>query len=113
MGGLDRGHLKIDPALEDITNERVKDLGEAVEEIISNSVRHGGSQNISINITAASHPDIKVRVEDDATNPLPLVTSRIGLGTKILNLVSDGRWSISRNGAKTTVDLTMSLLESR
>ena len=105
--------FKIDPALEDITNERVKDLGEAVEEIISNSVRHGGSQNISINITAASHPDIKVRVEDDATNPLPLVTSRIGLGTKILNLVSDGRWSISRNGAKTTVDLTMSLLESR
>ena len=105
--------INIDPALEEVTNERVKDLGEAVEEIISNSVRHGGSQNISINITLASHPDIQVRIEDDATNPLPLVPSRIGLGTKILNLVSDGRWSISRSGSKTTVDLTMSLLEKR
>ena len=50
-------------------------------------------------------------IEDDAVNPLPLVPARIGLGTKILNLVSDGRWSISHLGAKTTVKLTMSLLD--
>ena len=53
-----------------------------------------------------------VVIEDDAVNPLPSIPSRVGLGTKILNLVSDGRWSISRNGAKTTVKLTMSLLET-
>ena len=100
----------IDPELADISNERVKDLGEVIEEIISNSVRHGGSQNISIDITSVDHPDVKVTIEDDAVNPLPSVPSRIGLGTKILNLVSDGRWSISREGARTTVELTMSLL---
>jgi two-component sensor histidine kinase len=100
----------IDPELADISNERVKDLGEVIEEIISNSVRHGGSQNISIDITSIAHPDVKVTIEDDAVNPLPSVPSRIGLGTKILNLVSDGRWSISREGARTTVELTMSLL---
>ena len=109
--GLIAIKIKIDPALADISNERVKDLGEVIEEIISNSVRHGGSQNISIDITSIVHPDIQVSIEDDAVNPLPSVPSRIGLGTKILNLVSDGRWSISRNGAKTTVKLTMSLLE--
>jgi hypothetical protein len=103
--------IKIDPVLADISNERVHDLGEVIEEIISNSVRHGGSQSISINITSGNHPDIKVKIEDDAVNPLPLVPTRIGLGTKILNLVSDGRWSISRDGGKTTVNLTMALLE--
>ena len=108
--GLIAIKIKIDPALADISNERVKDLGEAIEEIISNSVRHGGSQNISIDITSLAHPDIQVSIEDDAVNPLPSVPSRVGLGTKILNLVSDGRWSISRNGAKTTVKLTMALL---
>ena len=74
-------------------------------------MRHGGSQNISIDITSLAHPDIQVSIEDDAVNPLPSVPSRVGLGTKILNLVSDGRWSITRNDAKTTVKLTMALLE--
>ena len=110
--GLIAIKIKIDPVLADISNERVKDLGEVIEEIISNSVRHGGSQNISIDITSIAHPDIQVSIEDDAVNPLPSVPSRVGLGTKILNLVSDGRWSISRNGAKTTVKLTMALLEA-
>ena len=109
--GLIAIKIKIDPALADISNERVKDLGEVIEEIISNSVRHGGSQNISIDITSLAHSDIQVSIEDDAVNPLPSVPSRVGLGTKILNLVSDGRWSISRNDAKTTVKLTMALLE--
>ena len=109
--GLIAIKIKIDLALADISNERVKDLGEVIEEIISNSVRHGGSHNISIDITSISHPDIQVSIEDDAVNPLPSVPSRVGLGTKILNLVSDGRWSISRNGAKTTVKLTMALLD--
>ena len=111
--GLITIRIKIDPALADISNERVKDLGEVIEEIISNSVRHGGSQNIAINITPIDHLDIQVHVEDDAINPIPLVPSRIGLGTKILNLVSDGRWSISHDGAKTTVNLTMSLAERK
>ena len=109
--GLITLKLSVDPALEGITNDRVKDLGEVIEEVISNSVRHGGSQNISISITSSDHPDIQLLIQDDAMNPLPSVPARIGLGTKILNLVSDGRWSISHVNAKTTVKLTMSLLD--
>ena len=110
--GLIALKLSVDPALEGVANDRVKDLGEVIEEVISNSVRHGGSQNISISITSSDHPDIQLLIQDDAMNPLPSVPARIGLGTKILNLVSDGRWSISHVGAKTTVKLTMSLLDS-
>ena len=109
--GLITLKLSVDPALEGVTNDRVKDLGEVIEEVISNSVRHGGSQNISISITSSDHPDIQLLIQDDAMNPLPSVPARIGLGTKILNLVSDGRWSISHVDAKTTVKLTMSLLD--
>jgi two-component sensor histidine kinase len=111
--GLIQIEITLDPALEKISNDRVKDVGEVIEEIISNSVRHGGSQNIKINITSNSHPDIQIQIEDDAVNPLPSVPARIGLGTKILNLVSDGRWTISHIEGKTTVMLTMSLLESQ
>ena len=75
--------LSVDPALEGVTNDRVKDLGEVIEEVISNSVRHGGSQNISISITSSDHPDIQLLIQDDAMNPLPSVPARIGLGTKI------------------------------
>ena len=109
--GLITINVVIDPALEMVSNDRVKDLGEVIEEIVSNSVRHGGSQNILVKITSFDHPDVQLMIEDDAVNPLPLVPARIGLGTKILNLVSDGRWSISHLGAKTTVKLTMSLLD--
>ncbi len=111
--GLIQIEITLDPALEKISNDRVKDVGEVIEEIISNSVRHGGSQNININITSNSHPDIQIQIEDDAVNPLPSAPARIGLGTKILNLVSDGRWTISHIEGKTTVMLTMSLSESQ
>lgn len=111
--GLIQIEIFIDPKLENHSNERVRDLGEVIEEIISNSVRHGKSQNININITSQFHPDIQIVVEDDAINPLPSVPARIGLGTKILNLVSDGRWTISHIEGKTTVKLIMSLLEGK
>ena len=111
--GLIQIEITLDPALEKISNDRVKDVGEVIEEIISNSVRHGGSQNIKINITSNSHPDIQIQIEDDAVNPLPSAPARIGLGTKILNLVSDGRWTISHIEGKTTVMLTMTLSESQ
>ena len=111
--GLISIRVVIDPDLENIATERVRDLGEVIEEVISNSVRHGSSQNIEISITRSNHPDVYIQIEDDALKPLPLGQPRIGLGTKILNLVTDGRWSISHEEGKTTVNLTMSLLEDR
>ena len=109
--GLITLKLSVDPALEGVANDRVKDLGEVIEEVVSNSVRHGGAQNISISVTSSTHPDVELLIVDDAINPLPQIPARVGLGTKILNLVSDGRWSISHVDAKTTVKLTMSLLD--
>ena len=110
--GLINVSLDIHPDVAKISNPKVRDFGEAVEEIIANSVRHGGSQNISVKVTPTGDGDIFILVTDDAVNPLPLVQSRIGLGTKILNLVSDGRWSISHNYSRTTFHMTMSIYEN-
>jgi two-component sensor histidine kinase len=110
--GLINVSLDIHPDVATISNPKVRDFGEAIEEIISNSVRHGGSQNISVKVTPIGDRDLFVLVIDDAVNPLPLVQSRIGLGTKILNLVSDGRWAISHNQSKTTFHMTMSIYEN-
>jgi two-component sensor histidine kinase len=111
--GLIEIALSIVPEIASISNPRVRDLGEVIEEIVSNSVRHGGSQIINVEVTQLAHPDIQIVVSDDAQNPLPFVSSRIGLGTKILNLVSDGRWTIFHENSKTTVKLTMSLRDER
>lgn len=111
--GLIEIALSIVPEIASISNPRVRDLGEVIEEIVSNSVRHGGSQIINVEVTQLVHPDIQIVVSDDAQNPLPFVSSRIGLGTKILNLVSDGRWTIFHENSKTTVKLTMSLRDER
>jgi len=110
--GLINVSLDIHPEVATISNPKVRDFGEAIEEIISNSVRHGGSQNISVKVTPIGDNELFVLVTDDAVNALPLVQSRIGLGTKILNLVSDGRWSISHNQSKTTFHMTMSIYEN-
>ena len=110
--GLINISLDIHPDVAKISNPKVRDFGEAIEEIISNSVRHGGSQNISVKVTPTGDNDIFILVIDDAVNALPLVQSRIGLGTKILNLVSDGRWSISHDQSKTTFQMTMSIYEN-
>ena len=90
--------IHIDPSLVSIQNERIRNLGEAVEEIISNSIRHGGAQKITLKIAPINQIEIQVLVEDDAVNKPSLSPVRVGLGTRIFNLVSDGRWSLTHNG---------------
>ena len=74
--GLIALKLSVDPALEGVANDRVKDLGEVIEEVISNSVRHGGSQNISISITSSDHPDIQLLIQDDAIGVFLMLAQR-------------------------------------
>jgi len=110
--GLINVSLDIHPDVAKISNPKVRDFGEAIEEVISNSVRHGGSQNISVKVTPKGDTEIFILVVDDAVNAIPLIQTRIGLGTRILNLVSDGRWSISHQQSRTSFHMTMSIYEN-
>jgi hypothetical protein len=107
--GLLEVDLHIDSVLEAVRNPRVRDLGEVVEELVSNSMRHGKAQKIDLRVRKVGDKDIEIIATDNATIAPPEVQSRYGLGTRIFNLASDGRWSLERVESQTTFTLVMEI----
>lgn len=101
--------LVIDDEIASIRNSRVRDIGQVIEELISNSIRHGRAGKIDLKIIRAGNGHIEITAVDDATIPPPESISKYGLGTRIFNLASDGRWSITRVGSSTMFKLRMSV----
>ena len=101
--------LRVDEQLKNFRNERVQDIGEVVEEILSNSVRHGGSSRIELEIKNVDAQTICITAIDNPTKSPDLESSTPGLGTKIFNLVSDGRWEIQRRGDETVFTIFISV----
>ena len=101
--------LVIDDEITAIQNSRVRDIGQVIEELISNSIRHGKAENIDLKIMRTGNGQIEITAVDDATNPPPVSISKYGLGTRIFNLASDGRWSITRVESATVFNLIMSV----
>jgi hypothetical protein len=107
--GLLDVELHIDHELMKVRNERVRELGEVIEEIISNSMRHGKAQRVNLRVVKSGDRDIQIIAIDDATIAPPDFQGRYGLGTRIFNLASDGRWSITRVESGTEFKLTMAI----
>lgn len=107
--GLLDVELHIDQELMSVRNERVRELGEVIEEIISNSMRHGKAQKVNLRVIKSGDRDIQIIARDDATIAPPDFQGRYGLGTRIFNLASDGRWSIARVESGTEFKLTMAI----
>jgi two-component sensor histidine kinase len=102
-------NLFIDSDLKGIRNSRVRDLGEVIEELISNSIRHGKAKKIELKLLSLSGNDLEIIATDDAKVAPGGFRERSGLGTRIFNLASDGRWSISRQGTSTVFKLIMGI----
>ncbi len=101
--------LQIDQELKSVRNERVHDLGEVIEELVSNSMRHGKSQKIELRVMKAGDREIQIVAIDNAIIAPRESDRRFGLGTRIFNLASDGRWSITRIESGTEFKLTMAM----
>jgi hypothetical protein len=106
--GLLEINVHIDEELKSLRNSRVKNVGEVIEELISNSNRHGKAKKIDLRVVRAEGNSIEILAVDNAIIPPPNSPLKLGLGTRIFNLVSDGRWSINRVGLFTEFKLTMS-----
>ena len=106
MGLLDI-NLQIDPDLKTIRNSRVQEIGEVIEELIANSVRHGKAKKMQLSLVRSDQNDLTILAIDNSTTPPPESSKRSGLGTRLFNLASDGRWSITREGSSTKFRLTM------
>ena len=102
-------NLQIDPEIGSLRNSRVRDIGQVIEELISNSIRHGRAEVINLNVARLNAKDIEIIAIDNSIIPLPQIQNRSGLGTRIFNLASDGRWSITRKTDSTEFRLTMTL----
>jgi hypothetical protein len=102
-------NLQIDPQIASLTNSRVRDIGQVIEELISNSIRHGKAEVINLNVARLNAKDVEIIAIDNSIIPLPQTQNRSGLGTRIFNLASDGRWSITRKADATEFRLTMTL----
>ena len=107
--GLLEIELHIDQELMSVRNERVREVGEVIEELISNSMRHGKAQKVDLRVIKSGERDIQIIAVDNATIAPPEFQGRYGLGTRIFNLASDGRWSITRVESGTEFKLTMAI----
>lgn len=98
-------HIQHD--LKTLQNPRVRDLGEVIEELISNSIRHGKSKKIDLRITKSGDNEVEIVAIDNAIIAPPKIKYNAGLGTRYFNLASDGRWSLRRVGNSTEFRLIM------
>jgi two-component sensor histidine kinase len=96
-----RGILEIEvgiqPELGTIHSQRNQDIGEVLGEAISNAVRHGMARNIDVKIEFSEEHEVSITVYDDSSIVPAPSDGKGGLGTKIFNSVSDGRWKLSRD----------------
>ena len=102
--------LLIDPEIAALRSPRVRDIGQVIEELISNSIRHGRAERINLRVARSNTKDVEIIALDNSIIPPPESQSRSGLGTRIFNLASDGRWSLTRVENATEFRLTMGLM---
>jgi two-component sensor histidine kinase len=100
--------LIIDPLLDELKGTTIQIIGDVVEEILSNSSRHGRANEIRLEIRRMGRKKILIRAEDNSVDLAPehQIMSK-GVGTSIFNAASDGRWSLRRDfkRAKTVFEM--------
>jgi two-component sensor histidine kinase len=109
--GLLNIQLELDSMIATSHSSRNADIGEIIGEIISNAVRHGDARNLSVEIAPIEGNELVIRVEDDSITAPEVGIVHAGLGTKIFNSASDGRWLLERDEAslKTIFEIVVSM----
>jgi len=105
--GLLDVELAISPELSTQKSPRNQDIGEVIGEAISNAVRHGLARKLTLNIAPLGENNISITIEDYATEAPPNENIKMGLGTKIFESVSDGRWELKRSNTESKTILTV------
>ncbi len=87
--------VKIDKGIGELDAAKSQEIGNAINEGISNSFRHGHALNVSLNIEKIKG-GIKVEVVDDGDGPMG---GKGGLGTEWFNAISGSSWSLKSGKA--------------
>ena len=88
--------VKIDKSIGDLAPAKSQEIGNAINEGLSNAFRHGGATTVKLNIAKAKS-GISVEMIDDGQGPLG---GKGGLGTEWFNAISGRSWSLSKANTK-------------
>ena len=84
---------KIDKSVGELDPSKAQEIGNAINEGISNSFRHGRASEVKLNISRSKNV-IKVEIIDNGSGPQG---GRGGLGTEWFNAISGKSWSLKPN----------------
>jgi len=93
----------IDPQIRSVGGLRVFELGLIIEEAVTNSVRHGMANKVSVAVKRKDKGSISLIISDNATVAPPAnfpIESSKGLGTQIFDSFTDGRWTLDHDVVK-------------
>jgi len=88
--------VKIDKTIGDLEPAKSQEIGNAINEGLSNAFRHGGATNIKLDIQKVKS-GISIEMIDDGQGPLG---GKDGLGTEWFNAISGRSWSLKKVNAK-------------
>ena len=88
--------VRIDKSLEDLEPAKAQEIGNAINEGISNSFRHGHASNVSLKIERVKS-GIRVELIDNGDGPMG---GKSGLGTEWFNAISGRSWSLNQANTK-------------
>lgn len=95
--------VKIAAAIKDIPNHKSQEIGNVVNEGLSNSFRHGSAGSVNISITGTNEA-VFIEISDDGTGLTP---GKPGLGTEWFKAIAGNSWILKSNkeGPGTTLEL--------
>lgn len=95
----------LDPSLQNKNSDNFEKIHEAVSEAISNAVHHGKANKIQINLYRIDGENAEIEIIDNGEG---LKDSEPGLGNKIYENLSAGKWSLQSigNGQGAKLNLT-------
>ena len=88
--------VKIDKTIGDLEPAKSQEIGNAINEGLSNAFRHGGATNVKFDIQKVKS-GISIEMIDDGQGPLG---GKGGLGTEWFNAISGRSWSLKKVNAK-------------
>jgi len=102
-------NLNLHPQSKKVRTSRLAEIGLLVEEAISNSVRHGRSSQVEIEIPPPSTSELTIRIKDNSEIPIRTNLDdghSTGLGLKIYDSVTDGNWTLKNDSSKRSTILS-------
>jgi signal transduction histidine kinase len=88
--------VKIDSSIGELEPAKSQEIGNAINEGISNSFRHGHASNVKLNVEKV-RAGIRVEIVDDGDGPMG---GKGGLGTEWFNAISGRSWSLKKVNAR-------------